>query len=545
MKMPFGKTRKIHWESLVVLFYMIFFAIFTTTQTPLIDTYSEDVAFHMSIGQHFEQVDGIATWTFWESPPQGRANIYPPLFGLVNMLIAKTGIEPITHAMIMRFIGVVIATLIGWLGVRLLYSPRAAMFFVLIVTATDYAIRLQSSIVPASLVIFSTPLLIYLIQKKRLLGSVALLTLILYTHMTIPVFVVTALAIWGVVCREHFKTVITTLIAAGILYSPWLLHIIINFFSVKYFNNDYAGYAEKLQMLINVELYVLIIAALVYCVIHFRKPEFRASLFFAIFFCLQIPLTLYNWPNRFFLSGGLFSGSVLIAFLLDYFISHYRKKLSIIFAVVVIGTLHAALILLVAHSDTGINWGTTRIQGGVFFKQHPLSDTLVKSGFDNEAQQLANQIREKTEPDDIIVNLSTVFDITQIRPDKLYVPAQLFAALSYRAMGGHRAPEVFVYKPVPFEKGKVLLVDYRQTNEFKNQKTEKEQKIADIIDEQFSYLGEYGRLQIFINNSDDVIKATPTGIIFPSWLAIALLLLGLGTVVNQVYKATTQDEETI
>src|SRR3989338_2330818 len=80
-------------------------------------------------------------------------------------------------------------------------------------------------------------------------------------------------------------------------------------------------------------------------------------------------------------------------------------------------------------------------------------------------------------------------------------------------------------KNLPLTQAKIVLADYRQTNLFTGPK--ENPQLAQVLEEQFTVLGESGRLVVFKNNNPNTFKTPPLKPILPlgaAWLLIGLMI---------------------
>ncbi|MBU7023055.1 MAG: hypothetical protein HXS40_02720 [Theionarchaea archaeon] len=267
-----------------------------------------DIYYHASVVVSFEKAGGISLWDFWEFAPLGRPHLYPPLLHGLMMLFSE-GLGIATVSRITSFVMFPASLVTMWWVSRGIYSSRTAFYSVLVLSSCYEYFNLQSVTSAAGLVLVAAPLLFYWFEKGKYIAAVVVLAGCLYTHISLGPIVLCALVLYGVLCK---KALLGVKVAAGslLLYSPWLLHIVVNVSSLSASSPSSNAFIALFPWLLGISGVILCVK---------KKGEFLIPV--SILVCM-VPIAI-AYPGR-------FTGHALLplSMLSGIFLSHIEKRLS-------------------------------------------------------------------------------------------------------------------------------------------------------------------------------------------------------------------------
>jgi hypothetical protein len=501
-----------------------------------------DVTYHVLVAQNFERAGGIVTWDFWESPPEGRAHLYPPLTQLLISFLVKLQLDSYSIIRLITIVAIVGALALSWFGLRQLFNQRTAFLFIVLASGALPYLFFLGILMPASLVLAASPLLVWLIIRQRILGALALLTLMLYTHMVLPWLIVGGLAVWILFNPDYRRTTVFAVGGATILYLPWAFHIAKNFHYIKYFNPDYEAASYVNDFSLNLFVAGILLIALIYLIWRWNSYQTQRTLFFVTLFAIQLPLAASPFPPRFFTSGGFFAATIIIACAINRLLETRPKRsvIGIITAILLITHLgNYSLFIRPSGQIVEGLWERSTLVQTLQLKQ--ASETSYLNVRQNTItrvnRRIAEAIAQATEPDEIIYNTSHALN-TDLYSDRLkHLIAQLFATLSNRGLGNVRLPEYYWRTPLPLNQATIVLADYQDTDLSPVPKTPEAEALAATLRTDFELIHRENRLAVFKNKNPDTLKIKPTKPIINQWLALALIIAFIGLVIHEVRQA--------
>ncbi len=187
--------------------------------------YFLDSYYHLSVIQGFRTAGGPTLHAFWESAPEGRPHLYPPLFHLIGLPAVLLGIPPLVLARIWSWAALPLLLIVAWVVLRRLFNDRTACLTV-VVLATPFSFFLSSvNYLPATLVLTCSLGILLALSKARWLAGGLLLGLAFWLHAGFPWLLLLALALFGVIAPAYRWTVWKTMGLGILIAAPWTIHM--------------------------------------------------------------------------------------------------------------------------------------------------------------------------------------------------------------------------------------------------------------------------------------------------------------------------------
>ena len=76
--------------------FLLLLAIGLVFNSEIVTTRFGDTTYHLLTAQGFARADGITLQSTWESLPDGRAQLYPPLYHVLLAGLVKLNLAPLT-----------------------------------------------------------------------------------------------------------------------------------------------------------------------------------------------------------------------------------------------------------------------------------------------------------------------------------------------------------------------------------------------------------------------------------------------------------------
>lgn len=192
-----------------------------------------DIYYHLSIMEMFDQAGGIVSNDFLQFAPIGRDHLYPPFLHILMLGAYKIGLSA---DIIGTFVsaGMFPLTMMAiWLLVRKVFGKLEA-FLALVLMLCSWQFFYTTAVVSASALATVLALFAYyLIYMGKLRASIVVMSLCLYSHMSYPHLISLSLVIWALMDPERRKFIGKTLAASYLLFSPWIVHMVMNMDSVS------------------------------------------------------------------------------------------------------------------------------------------------------------------------------------------------------------------------------------------------------------------------------------------------------------------------
>ena len=338
------------WDALSLLFVLLFLALILVNHS-LYPVFL-DAPYHMAVTRGFREAGGVSTWDFWDYAPAGRPHLYPPLLHVGMSLLQDLGLSAEVTITLVCMLMFPLLMLALWWAMRGLYGARTALFSLVLLAVPGAFLWEAGVTIAASLVMVLAPLVFLALERGRKVAAAVLLAMGLYSHLVLGHLLALALCIYLLHRREQWRSIITVLGVAYLLYVPWALHIIGNLSSLG-FSEPAAGGGVVLHLLV----WALAAAGLVAC--YRRKGGY---LLLPSFFLSMVPIAFF-YPHRFWQGHVLLPLAMLGAVALDALYAAARGWVeralrSPALSSAALAALFGALLLVVLLVDPVLAWGS-------------------------------------------------------------------------------------------------------------------------------------------------------------------------------------------
>lgn len=184
-----------------------------------------DTWYHLNVAQQI-RTEGLAGWDMYDYAPVGRPNLYPPL---LHLLLA--GLAPLTGGLIgasqlCAALFLPLALLTTWYAARRLMDTKVALLAVALVLTDLIHFVVMEAHIAGCLVNILLPLFLVAFLARRTWWSIALLTLMLYSHLGFPVCVIAGMLLFGYKYRSYGRLAVKVTGLSLLFFSPWLAHVL-------------------------------------------------------------------------------------------------------------------------------------------------------------------------------------------------------------------------------------------------------------------------------------------------------------------------------
>lgn len=516
------------WDWLAV-FYLFIFSVIIFISPVFGQALFEDSSYHLITAQNFAENNSILTWKNWESVPEGRAHTYPPLYHVVYAI----GLEifnpsPLTAATTAPRIAIVLSLLIFWIGLRLISGPIVSFLAISILGSYPPYIIFLGTIAPASLSLAAIPLLAYLIWSKRFWGVTALLIILFYSHQVIPWIILGTILIWAFINHQKSWPVLRSFIVALLAFSPWLIYELSQLDFLKYIDRTYLDLPKKIADL-NVHLIIWVLGLIgIYLFLknsrHRKNPAINL---FLILFFVQLPILLTSYPGRFTVSGGhLALVTILSIFLANFWGKSIKFNVGIILFLVFLNFGYYEILTEPTTNKIINQWSPGLITFTYLGKTDKNFSFNYLPAYNEETFALVETIKNNATKNQPLFFISDTFNFSYYLPHTTYIPAQILASLAERSMINSRMPEVFYRQFPPLRRAPLVIAHENQTLDFRGEQTEKQQQVAQVLEEKFDQVGSVERFRVFKNkNRDNLISKGKARAIFPLKLTFSIFIM--------------------
>lgn len=535
MKKSFRITSqtKIYLCAIVVLLAWLFYLVWKIG----VDlTYNiADLPYHLAVSNGFAKAGGIVTWDFWESSPLGRAHNYPPLFHLIFANFLKTGLSPITTAKLMMEFTLVGGLAVYCWGVTKLFNLKFAFISTFLVATSFLFVRNAVTFMPATFTLFLAPVLFYALLKKRWISYIALLILMLYLHLFMPLLILFGIFLYLIIFdREFFWQWAKATAIALIAYSPWLLHVLLGGFDyIKYFDASYSTMEWIRWPTINIFIYFLGAIGLFFLFKKLDKQDKPAKLFLIMFFVfLGVALLSSNRiaNGNLLLVASLFAASVI----------NCSKQSSLLVKVFYIFILVSCAINTLYITMNGKHPVINLSKSSIVATVHPDTQTIFAQ---DDYNRIGRIIRENTTKNDTIISMVSLYGVEEYDRYAQVSIANYWAVNSDLVTMNMRQPELFHRPLLDPSKTKIFMTPVPVTDIDSNMLNYynmlSDPKTLSYLQNNFTLLSStqspaQQRVYFYLNNDSNAVKGTIPRPKVPLWVAdvcvialISVVLLGL------------------
>ncbi|HDM22479.1 MAG TPA: hypothetical protein ENG20_01680 [Methanomicrobia archaeon] len=208
---------------------IVCFTVLMAVNWDNLPTAEMDAPYHLLMGKMYADYDRVVLWDYYEYAPLGRPQLYPPfLHVLIWWIHDLTGTEYWTIGKLFSFVQYPVALLSLWYFTRSLFGSRVALASLSVLASNRMFWWWEGSLAPTALDLAIFPLFLLFFYRKRFWPSVALLTIFLYSHLGIPYVFILGTGLFALFRREYRVFFIKVLSLSLLLFSPWLIHVLLN-----------------------------------------------------------------------------------------------------------------------------------------------------------------------------------------------------------------------------------------------------------------------------------------------------------------------------
>ena len=487
-----------------------------------------DLSFHLATAQGFSRAGGIVTWDFWESLPFGRPHNYPPLFHLVLASFLKTGLTPTIAIKLMMELTVVGGMAIYAWGLNKLFNIKVAFYAIVLLIFSSHFIELSATVMPATIVTFLVPALLYFALNKKWLSYLLLLVIMFYLHLFMPYFVLISMLIYVIFFeRKIIKPFLIVSLISFILYLPWLIHIILGGWEyIKYFDVNTGPDIWNKYVLINFIAVILTIFGAIILVIKRKQLSKRYFFFFILALVILSPSFIIagRLLDSHFLVFAVVLSTIVIA---EIWQNHLKVFLILLFFMYCwfTPTLIVGDINKITLSPSIINYKNIKY-------------LRVFNDPNQNYSPIINSISKKSQKGDTITTLATTFENSSVDRHYQLSISNIFASYTNLATLNLRQPEIY-HRPLPdVTKTKFLLaslpLDKLDSTFFSNFGYTNPEVVAEFVKNNFQPISDvspdFNTTLYCLYNTNDTYHEQMPNFIFPLWLGSGILLVFIGII---------------
>ncbi len=512
----------------LISFILLFLAYYVWVRGISILSSYTDLSFHLATAQGFSRVGGIVAWDFWESLPLGRPHNYPPLFHIILTDLLRLTSNPTVAIRLIMEITLIGGMIVYAFGLTKLFNVKIAFWSVLLLAFSFHFVQLSLTVMPATIVIFLTPLLYHFLIKNRWVSYIIILLFMFYLHLFLPYLIILSIATYSLISdRKLFiKAILPTLIPF-ILYCPWLIHIFLGGWEyIKYF--DKGSVTDLWNSYVLVNPFIIILAFFGLIALSKNKTKQKNEFYLFFISCIIVLSPSFIVAGR-IIDGHFLPFAVIFA---AFFLSNLNKKLSKIFC--------CLIVLFYCWTNPTLMVGE---KNKIILLASPLNNLLINENFRvndpaSKFQILIDSIKQDSQNGQTITSILRSFDGYLVDKNYQLPISNMVASYTGLATLNLRQPEIYRRSPPDILKSKYLLLndyaDELSTETFFNQYWEESYALVETIKSNFTIVssiqsGENEKIYLYknINNNSisEILPSIKLSLFFANLLII--LLFGL------------------
>jgi hypothetical protein len=265
-----------------------------------------DIYYHLSVMKGFDLAGGIVTHDFWNFAPSGRVHLYPPFLHIVMLFMYKVGMSQLLIGKLISFVMYPLSLVTLWLSTKKIFGSKVAFYSTMILAAPFVHFRIQGTMNTAALALGLALLVFYAVERGKLRTGAVLLTICLYSHMSIGHLVSLTFILYGLLNWRRMKTVLIIVGLSYLFYLPWGIHFILNLGSL-----NPTGIQIAPQLYIHWLYGVLAAIGIIICLVKRREHLFPLA------FLIGLLPMFFSYPMRFMEGHSLIPLSMLGGFTLS------------------------------------------------------------------------------------------------------------------------------------------------------------------------------------------------------------------------------------
>ncbi len=492
--------KQLSLSKLTILFSLIVLSLVVLTQISSFNFYPQfiDDYYHLFTAESFNQAGGWLSINPLDYAPQGRVNIYPPIYHLLISSLLNLGIDKILILKILPTVIGIIFFLVLWWTSNLLFGITCGFFSILIGFSFFPLLSGITANIPASLALIISFLAIIALKKNKHLTFCLLVSICAYTHIGISLAF--NLALISAFFLKEFKPARKFLILGLVLCLPLYWHQLSSLSYIK---------VSKLQENQFIQYNLLIITLTpAFFIYSLRKKSFYILIGL---YTLFLFLVFFKHPFRFFSSQAAVLMGIPTAVILALIIE--RKKSLVLFLIIIAYVFCFNLSFIKTKQNLLLHNSATIPE--LFNPNQAEFNEFRSLYFKDIYQDFAKAIEENSQKQDIISSNLSFLSV-------------VLGSITQRPIGNSIFPEVLPLRKENFLKNSKIIIwvknpdqkDYLPDKLFDNYKTKNNLK----------KIYSYQESEIYLNPKAHPIVLPKATIKFPM-----ILLIFLSIVVMIIY----------
>ena len=194
-----------------------------------------DCWYHMAVARNILSKRRIPLYADWEYYPVGRPHLYPPLLHLcVALLSIPFRGNVLAGGKVFNALMLPISTGLALLSFLKVYRDPWREFLALLIICLDpIFFGVHRGLLPSVLASSFAFLAAAYFYEKRVIPSILMMSLCLYTHLGIPYLYLLGLFIFSLINREYFSMYSRFFVGSILLFLPWGIHVLNNVSWIK------------------------------------------------------------------------------------------------------------------------------------------------------------------------------------------------------------------------------------------------------------------------------------------------------------------------
>ncbi len=189
-----------------------------------------DCWYHMAVARNILSKRRVPLYADWEYYPVGRPHLYPPLLHVcVALLSIPFRGNVLAGGKVFNALMLPISTGLALLSFSKVFrDPWREFLAFLIICMDPIFFGVHRGLLPSVLASAFAFLAAAYFYEKRLISSILMMGLCLYTHLGIPYLYLLGLFIFSLINREYFSMYRRFFVGSMLLFLPWGLHVLNN-----------------------------------------------------------------------------------------------------------------------------------------------------------------------------------------------------------------------------------------------------------------------------------------------------------------------------
>lgn len=252
-----------------------------------------DIYYHLSVAEGFARSGGFSAHDFWSYAPAGRANLYPPLFHFLILILMKSGLSAIFIARLLDLVTFPLFLAVIWFFMRQLFNQQLAFFAVLISSSLYSFYLATSNFMPLTFAFMFGLLSLWALRKHKIISASIFLSLCFYTHAQTPWFFILTYILYGVFDRANLLRCLKVVFLGILLSLPIIIYLLANL-------NSYHPRLAYENFILELNLYIILAAFSLKKVL-----QGKSGYYLLLSLGLSVFAFAFSYPYRYISGQGL------------------------------------------------------------------------------------------------------------------------------------------------------------------------------------------------------------------------------------------------